>query len=164
VTSLADAIGDFDNAIDQMRHAARTDAAAQRRVLNDAMACRYRLRNHRMERFGRNGYWRFADATPAGQLVEAIVLVRGAGEHDFSRDVGPRTGYAFLGPRTFPSEDLYPDEYNRYWRPRAELEYDLVARDPRHGLKLAGYYDHHLADYLVLETLESARSYLVAVE
>jgi hypothetical protein len=164
VTSLKDASGDFDDAIDQMRNAPRTDATAQRRVLNNVMACLYRLRNYRMERCGRSEYWRLADATASGQLVEAIVLVRGAGEHDFSRDVGPRTGYAYPGPRTFPSEDLHPDEYNRYWRPRAELEYDLAARDPKYGLKLAGYYDKHLADYLVLETLESARSFLVAAE
>ena len=163
MTSIEEANGDLDNAIHQMRRASRSDVNAQRRTLNEAMACLYRLRNHRIAR-ANGGYWALVNADPAGQLVEAIVLVRGAGDHDFSRDVAPCTRYAYPGPRTFPSEDLYPDEFNRYWRPREALEYDLAARDKVHGEKLARYYDEHLANYLVLNTLTSARYFLVAEE
>ncbi|MDM8085142.1 hypothetical protein QUV83_10230 [Cellulomonas cellasea] len=158
--TYADVFGDLDAAIRRLRMARRTDAAEQRRALNEAMGCVYRLRNRVVELVDDRGRYRqIVSRDLTGRIVEAIVLVRGAGEHDFMRDVEPRARSAYPGPRTFPSYNLFPDDHNLYWRDRSELGYDLTSRDAQNGPRLAGYYDAHLAGYLVLDTLEAARGF-----
>lgn len=44
-TTYADAVGDLDAAIERLRLARWADEAEQRRALNEAMGCVYRLRN-----------------------------------------------------------------------------------------------------------------------
>lgn len=80
------------------------------------------------------------------------------------RDVEPRTRYAYFGHRTFPSRNLFADDRNLYWRARSDLAYDLTARDRRHGPRLARFYDDHLFGYLVLDTLDAARSFFADSE
>lgn len=159
-TTYADALGDLDAAIDRLRLARSADEAEQRRALNEAMGCVYRLRNRvQLLVADLDRYYSMADQHVLARVVEAIVLVRGAGEHDFLRDVEPCARFAYLGSRTFPSSNLFADDRNLYWRARSDLAYDLTARDRRHGPSLAQFYDDHLAGYLVLDTLHAARSF-----
>jgi len=61
---------------------------AQRRTLSDVMGM-YRPRNYWGERLGPRYVELVADSH-AGRITEALVLARGAGDHDFTRDVAPR--------------------------------------------------------------------------
>lgn len=159
MTTFEEALGDFDSALARHKQArwAEDVVAAQRRTLNDVMGCMYRLRNYWSERLGLR-YFELVAESHAGRLTEALVLVRGAGDHDFSRDVAPRQRYAYPGPRTFPSPNLFLDDRNLYWQARQELEYDLSERD-RHG-RVADY-DELVAGFLVPGTLDAARHFLV---
>lgn len=159
VRSPGDSYGAFDAALAWMKCVPRADVAAQCRALNDATACLYRLRNYRLRRCGK-AYWELAEASGAGQLVEAVVLVRGAGDHDFSRDVVTRHADAYPGGRTYPSDNLHPGGHNLFWRLRSDLEYDLAAQDEENGPRNARHYDEHLGDVLVLDTLTWARPFL----
>lgn len=159
-TTYADAVGDLDAAIERLRLARWADEAEQRRALNEAMGCVYRLRNQVQNLVADlDRYYSMADQQVPVRIVEAIVLVRGAGEHDFMRDVEPRARYAYFGPRTFPSRNLFADDRNLYWRARSDLTYDLTARDRKYGPRLARYYDEHLDGFLVLDTLDAARAF-----
>lgn len=59
---------------------------------------------------------------------------------------------------------MFADDRKLYWRARSNLAYDLSARDRKHGPRLARFYDDHLAGHLVLDTLDTARSYFAGSE
>ena len=160
MTSYDDALDDLDAALARAKEArwAEDYLTEQRRSFNEVMGCIYRLRNHLCEA-DRGAYWRSVDQCRGGRVVEAIVLVRGATDHDFSRDVAPRTGYAYPSERLFPSPNLYLDDRNLFWRRREDLDHDLSARDSH---RRVADYDEHLADFLVLDTLEDARAFFAA--
>lgn len=160
MSTFEEALGDSDSALVRHKQArwAEDVVAAQRRTLNDVMGCMCRLRNYWSKRLGPRYFELVADSH-AGRITEALVLVRGAGDHDFSRDVAPHQRYAYPGPRTFLSPNLFPGDRSLYWRARQELDYDLSERD-RHG-RVADY-DELVAGFLVPDTLDAARHFLAS--
>ncbi|WP_217615965.1 hypothetical protein [Cellulomonas sp. GbtcB1] len=106
-TTYADAVGDLDAAIDRLRLARWADEAEQRRALNEAMGCVYRLRNRvQLLVADLDRYYSMADQHVPARIVEAIVLVRGAGEHDFLRDVEPPCSVRVPGSVHVPEQEL----------------------------------------------------------
>ncbi len=164
MTTNEQALGDLLAAIARL-HAAQ-DEDEQRRALNEALSCLYRLRERLVAGHPRAKAY-FAAAVrpgpPEGRLLEAIVHVRGRGDHDYSRDVAPAMAPLHPGPDVLPSPRLFPGA-NLCWRPRRELKHDLG--EPRDGeppadvAEKAAWYDEHLSGQPVLVTLEATLTFL----
>lgn len=132
------------------------NADVRRRNLDSAAMYVYRLREHRANELGTRAYRERAAASLDGQTTEALVMVRGAFEHDLVSIVAPREMVLYPGARTFPGRWTFPGS-NPTWLLISET--DGAFADRPDVLRRA--YSETLEGTIAGYAFDSARRFLV---
>jgi hypothetical protein len=133
-----------------------TSILTRRRNLDSAAMYAYRLREQRENELGTAAYRTRAAASLDGRTTEALVMVRGAFEHDLAVIVAPREMVLYPGTRTFPGRWTFPGS-NPTWLMMSET--GGVFDDQPAVLRRA--YSETLEGTIAGYALDSARRFLV---
>jgi hypothetical protein len=155
VTDLAELFADIDDAFEELRLSG-ADEIKRRRASRAVLSALYEVRelfHHALKA----GYWAAVDASPAGEILEGLLVIRGRMTHGALDDIRPAVKPAYPGPKFYPSDYAYPGA-NLTWLELADMPADDRAELEHRDTK--NRYATHVAGRMVLPTLDSARRFL----